>query len=135
MKSAEENQTSDATNALTTRVVDDEMKEYLKLTLPRQDIQSHPSPGKIGKETLGFWRVLYPHAPPPSATDRSSFVKFWLMAPTDWPSFFLHALLAQESLCPMAGSAPSERLFSEAGDVLTKDRSRLDADLVEDLVF
>ena len=35
----------------------------------------------------------------------------------------------------MAGSAPSERLFSEAGDVLTKDRSRLDADLVEDLVF
>ena len=43
VKSAEEIKTSDATNALTTRVVD-EMKEYLKLTLPRQDAQSHPSP-------------------------------------------------------------------------------------------
>ena len=29
----------------------------------------------------------------------------------------------------------SERLFNEAGDVLTNDRSRLDAGLFEDLVF
>ncbi|CAM9526079.1 unnamed protein product, partial [Phaeothamnion confervicola] len=45
------------------------------------------------------------------------------------------ALLARRVLCIPATSASSERLFSVAGQVVTKKRNRLSEQSVETLVF
>ena len=45
------------------------------------------------------------------------------------------AKLAKQFLCVLATSAPSKRIFSAAGDVLTKKRNRLKPDIASVLVF
>lgn len=42
---------------------------------------------------------------------------------------------AQKVLAIMATSAPSERVFSAAGNVVTKNRARMSADIVADLIL
>ena len=85
--------------------VQTEMTQYIKLTGPKQGKSSHPSPKDIGTETLNFWRSLHPTAP--TADDRASAGKFWGKPCDQWPSLWLHALIAQEALTVMSSSAPT----------------------------
>lgn len=59
-------------------------------------------------------------------------MKYWKHFETVFPSI---APIAKKYLCCMATSAECERAASTAGDVVTKERSRLDADNVKNLVF
>jgi hypothetical protein len=47
----------------------------------------------------------------------------------------LTAKVAREMLCVPATSVPSERLFSKAGDVITKKRNSLAVGKAEKLIF
>ena len=109
------------------------MKQYITMTAPLQDKRAHPAPQKIGTETLCFWQKLHPTAP--CVKDRTASGRFWGKPTVQWPEYFLHGLIAQEALTVMTSSAPTERLFSDAGQVLTEKRSRLEPDLLADLVF
>ncbi|MBN3273428.1 ZBED1 protein, partial [Polyodon spathula] len=51
------------------------------------------------------------------------------------PSFPAVAKLARKFLCIPATAVPSERVFSTAGDTLTKLRASLDPDTVSELIF
>jgi zinc finger BED domain-containing protein 1 (E3 SUMO-protein ligase ZBED1) len=58
--------------------------------------------------------------------------QWWAENKTRFPSL---ALLAQKLLCIPATSVPSERLFSKAGDVITKKRSSLAPKKAEMVIF
>ena len=84
--------------------------------------------------------------PPPSTTPQEiesylnsplldedcNILQFWCAHKTKYPTL---AALARKYLCVPASSAPVERLFSMAGKVFTKERSRLTDSHFEDLMF
>jgi hypothetical protein len=52
-----------------------------------------------------------------------------------WGEFSSSFHLAQRLLCIPATSAPSERVFSNAGLTIAKDRARLATDTASELIF
>jgi len=58
--------------------------------------------------------------------------KWWTERKSIYPTLYR---LAKKFLSIQASSVPSERLFSQAGDVIKKERSRLDPHLAADILF
>jgi len=69
---------------------------------------------------------------PGSTTDHSDPLLWWSEHEYKFPYL---AILAKRCLCIPATSAPSERLFSDTGLVITEKRNRLDGENVNQLVF
>ena len=59
-------------------------------------------------------------------------LKFWQSNHSRLPKL---SILAQQYLIVQVGSVPSERVFSTAGDIVTQERSRLDPEQVDALIF
>ena len=57
---------------------------------------------------------------------------WWRTNQQEYPNL---AVLARKFLAFPATSVPSERLFSDAGNVLTSKRNRLDPSMVHDILF
>ena len=69
---------------------------------------------------------------PHNASEPANPLTWWQTHETHFPML---AKLAKQFLCIPATSAPSERIFSAAGNVLTKKRNRLKPDMASVLVF
>ena len=68
----------------------------------------------------------------PQISFKSDPLAFWNANKTKYPGA---AKLARRYLAIPATSVPSERVFSKAGNIVTKKRASLDPDLVEKLLF
>jgi hypothetical protein len=68
----------------------------------------------------------------PIADDNVNPFEWWASRKTQFPNV---AKLARKYLSIPASSAPSERLFSDAGNLITSERTRLDPKLVEKMMF
>uniref|UniRef100_A0A1A8LFD7 HAT C-terminal dimerisation domain-containing protein n=2 Tax=Nothobranchius pienaari TaxID=704102 RepID=A0A1A8LFD7_9TELE len=59
-------------------------------------------------------------------------LKYWAKQKHVYPSLYV---LAKEVLCIPASSVPCERVFSKAGEVVSKKRNRLSPGTVEQILF
>lgn len=59
-------------------------------------------------------------------------LQYWTRNKTQYPHLYL---LARNLLCIPASSVPCERVFSKAGEVVSKKRNRLNPNTVEQIIF
>jgi len=82
---------------------------------------------KIADEEITLWRMrlqeLPSHKNPLTESRRASSVVPWI------------ALLGRKVLAVPATSAAPERMFSSAGNIMTKQRARLSCDHLEELMY
>ena len=71
------------------------------------------------------------HIPPPATTKPMKLLSWWKNHQRDFP---ILAKLAKKYLSIQATSAPSERIFSKAGNIISEKRTRLGTDIAGKLL-
>jgi len=121
-------ETQAADESMCTYITDDgESGDWLTAASSASSRPLNKSSSDIANEEIALWRMrlqeLPSHKNPLNEFRRASSVVPWI------------ALLGRKVLAVPATSAAPERIFSSAGNIMTKKRARLSCDHLEELMY